>query len=253
VTGRSFVELRQIDKSFGPVRVLRGVSMRLELGRVTALVGDNGAGKSTLVGILAGLHKPDAGTVLIDDTAAEFNRPREALNAGIETVFQNLALIPNLDVTENIYLGRELRCRGGLGRLGLVDRRRMRAAVSAHAEHEGVALPLHGHTVGNLSGGQRQIVAVLRATFWGAKFVLLDEPTAALGVRQRGLVLDYVRRLRAAGIGVLLISHNLEEVLSVADHVVALRLGRKCVDAPVNQVTHAGLVLAMSGLDPAPG
>jgi simple sugar transport system ATP-binding protein len=244
----SFLQIANVGKSFGAVQVLRDISATFPLGRVTALVGDNGAGKSTLVGILSGLHKPSSGALRVEDRPTEFNGPRDAMAAGIETVFQNLALISNLDVTENIFLGRERRYAGLQGGLGFVDRRSMRSAVENHISREGLDIPVHGRPVGSLSGGQRQVVAVLRATFWGAKFVILDEPTAALGVRQRTLVLDHVRRLRNGGLGVLLISHNLEEVLSVVDHVVALRLGRKCVDAPTSQVTHASLVLAMSGL-----
>ena len=243
-----FIEVSGLDKPFGTVRVLRGVDVALPLGRVTALIGDNGVGKSTLVGLLAGLHKPSSGTIAVDGTEVEFTGPRDAMATGIESVFQSLALIPTLDVTENIFLGRERRFPGARGRLGFVDTRDMRRAVRLHRERDGVNVPAYGRPVNSLSGGQRQIVAVLRATFWVAKYVILDEPTASLGVRQRSKVLDCIRSLRDAGIGVLLISHNLEEILSIVDHVIVLRPGRKCVDAPVGSVSHASLVLAMSGV-----
>ncbi len=243
-----FIQIDNLHKDFGSVRVLREVCLELPLGRVTALIGDNGAGKSTLVGVLSGLHTPSSGSLRVDSRDVNFAGPRDAIAAGIETVFQSLALIPTLDVTENIFLGRERRRGGALGVAGFMDRPRMRRAVQEYLRQQDVTVPAFGVPVGSLSGGQRQIVAVLRATFWGAKFVILDEPTAALGVRQRELVVTYIRNLRDAGIGVLLISHNLEEVLRIADQVVVLRLGRKSIDAQVADVTHHGLVLAMSGI-----
>ena len=197
-----------------------------------ALVGDNGAGKSTLITIVSGAVRPDEGTIVVDGAETSFQNAIEARGAGIETVFQTLALAPTLDIAENVYLGRELVRPGAGGRwLRWMDKARHAPPRSRRAfERLGLSLPPLHTKVGTLSGGQRQAVAIARAVIWGSHIVLLDEPTAALGARQTEIVLSFVQRLKQHGVAVMFISHNMQHVLRVADRVVVLRLGRKVFD-----------------------
>jgi len=236
--------VREISKRYGPVTALRGVSLELRRGEVLALVGDNGAGKSTLVSIISGMARPDAGEVLIDGEPFAGHGPKAAREAGIETVFQNLALVQTLSIAENVYLGRELYRGGALGRaLRFLDKRRMRREVETTFDRLGLDLPPVTAKAGALSGGQRQAVAVARAMLWQRKVVVMDEPVAALGVRQTEAVLSLVERLGQHGVATLLVSHNMEHVLRVAHRVAVMRLGRKVADLDLRTGEVSGMHL----------
>lgn len=241
------LEARDLARSYGHVQALRGANFTAYEGEVVALIGDNGAGKSTLVRCLSGTELPTAGEVRFAGERVVLDSPATARGFGIETVFQDLALAPDLDSSANLFLGREVRRQGLLGLLGVLDRSRMRAeAVEAFADL-GIELPDVQAPVGALSGGQRQSVAVARAAMWATRVVFMDEPTAALGVVQRGRVLEVIRRIRDRGITVVLISHNMPEVLEVADRVEVLRLGRRVARYRAADTTVEELVAAMTG------
>ncbi|MCZ4102683.1 sugar ABC transporter ATP-binding protein [Streptomyces sp. So13.3] len=246
------LEARGVTKHFGHVQALQGADFTAWPGEVVALIGDNGAGKSTLVKTLSGTIRPDGGQILVDGAPVRLTSPLDARRYGIETVYQDLALAPDLDAAANLHLGRELFRGGLLGRLHVLDRAAMRrSAVAAFAEL-GVDLQDVGVPVASLSGGQRQSVAVARAVAFANRIIFMDEPTAALGVVQRGRVLDTIRLVRDRGIAVVLISHNMPEVLSVADRVEVLRLGRRVARFTAAQSSVEELVGAMTGaLDPA--
>ncbi|HZB32521.1 MAG TPA: ATP-binding cassette domain-containing protein [Streptosporangiaceae bacterium] len=241
------LEARGLVKTYGHVQALDGAHFTVSEGEVVALVGDNGAGKSTLVKCLAGAETPDRGEIRFAGRAISLPGPTAARRLGIETVFQDLALAPDLDPAMNLFLGRELRRAGVLGRLGALDRRRMWAEAATAFRELGVELRSMRVPVATLSGGQRQSVAVARAVAWATKVVFMDEPTAALGVVQRGRVLDVIRRVRDRGVAVVLISHNMPEVLSVADRVEVLRLGRRVASFRAADTSLEELVGAMTG------
>jgi simple sugar transport system ATP-binding protein len=241
------LEARGLEKSFGHVQVLRGVNFDVKDREVTALVGDNGAGKSTLVKILAGSLQQDAGTVHINGELVEFTKPEQALRAGIETVYQDLALAPELPSYSNMYLGREITRSGVLGALGFLDRRQMRAETEKAFARLGTTVKDVSSPVSVLSGGQRQAVAVARAATWAKTMIFMDEPTAALGVVQTEQVLQLIERVRSEGKSVVLISHNLPDVFRVADRIQVLRLGRRVADFAPSDVTMDDVVAAMTG------
>ena len=215
------LEITKLNKSFGPVHVLHDVDLNVYPGEVTALVGDNGAGKSTLVKCIAGINHIDSGEVKFEGKPVEFSDPRVATSLGIEFVYQDLALADNLDITQNMFLGREIRKFGMLAD-GEMEKKARQTLKGLSVRTVSSVRQL----VSNLSGGQRQTVAIARAVLWNSKVVFLDEPTAALGVAQTRQVLDLVRRLADQGLGVVLISHNMNDVMEVADRVAALYLGR---------------------------
>ena len=241
------LEARDIVKTYGHVEALSGANFRAYTGQVTALVGDNGAGKSTLTKIISGVARPDSGEVLFDGMPVDVTSPAAAQELGIETVYQDLALAPDLDGAANIYLGRELFRSGVLGKLGVLDNRAMRAGAIDSFGDLGVAIRDPSASVGFLSGGQRQGVAVARAATWASKVIIMDEPTAALGVVQTANVLDTIRRVRDRGLAVVLISHNMPEVLEVADRMEILRLGRRVATFTRETATLESLVGAMTG------
>jgi ABC-type sugar transport system ATPase subunit len=243
------LELRSISKSYGPVRALRNFSLLVQPGETVGLIGDNGAGKSTLISVVSGSAPPDRGEILVGGSEKRFASATDARNAGIETVFQALALAPTLDIVENVYLGRE-QLRGNVaGRwLRWLDKRTMRREVAAGFERLGLKLPPLNTVVSALSGGQRQAVAIARAVIWGSRLVLLDEPTAALGVKQTEIVLTFIQRLRDHGVAVIFISHNMQQVLRVADRIVVMRLGHKIFDGKRAKLTGAQLVGLMTGV-----
>jgi D-xylose transport system ATP-binding protein len=233
------LSLRRVSKHFGAVSALTDIDLDVRAGEVVALVGDNGAGKSTLVKILAGVHPPSGGTITFNGTPVIFPNPSAALDLGIATVFQDLALCENLDVVANIYLGREL------SPLRL-DEVAMEKRSWQLLNELSARIPSVREVVASLSGGQRQTVAIARSLLLDPKVILLDEPTAALGVAQTAEVLELIERVRAKGLGVVMISHNMEDVRAVADRVVVLRLGRNNgVFAP--DATNAELVGAITG------
>jgi D-xylose transport system ATP-binding protein len=231
------LELIGINKSFGPVHVLHDIDFTVRAGEVTALVGDNGAGKSTLIKCVAGIHPMDSGQVRFRGQPVTIHSPKEAANLGIEVVYQDLALADNLDVVQNMFLGRER------GSQWLMDESSMEKAARETLASLSVRTVKSVRTpVAALSGGQRQTVAIAKAVLWDSKVVLLDEPTAALGVAQTRQVLDLVRRLAEQGLGVVLISHNMADVFEVADRISTLYLGRLVADLPVKETTHSQVV-----------
>jgi simple sugar transport system ATP-binding protein len=241
------LEARGIVKSFGRVRALRGASFTVYPGEMVALVGDNGAGKSTLVKTLSGVHQPDAGEILFEGTEVRIPTPVAARALGIETVYQDLALAPDLEPSANLFLGRE-ELRGGLlGRLGFLDKGAMRRHTGEAFGRLGVGVQNTSAAVATLSGGQRQGVAVSRAVMWASKVVFMDEPTAALGVVQTRKVLDLIRRVREQGLSVVLISHNMPEVFEVSDRIEVLRLGERVAQFRAAEASMEDVVGAMTG------
>jgi ABC-type sugar transport system ATPase subunit len=248
VADRPVLELAGISKQYGAVTALAEVDLVLNAGEVLGLVGDNGAGKSTLVNIVAGAVSPSAGTIRVDGEERVFRNPVDARAVGIETVYQTLSLIPTLNIAENVYLGRETFGKGSVRRaVRLMDKGRMQRDVQKGLAQLALALPSPRTKVAALSGGQRQLVAIARAILWGSHVVLLDEPTAALGVHQTEVVLSFVETLREHGVAVVLISHNMEQVLRVSDRIVVLRLGRTIADVSKNEVTATDVVALITG------
>ncbi len=229
---------RGITKLFGKVVGLNGADIDLYPGEVLAVIGDNGAGKSTLIKCFSGAHAPDSGTMEVAGEAVDFRSTHDARLAGIETVFQTLAVSPALDIAANLYLGREIRKKGFLGTtFRMLDRKRMRAEAAQHLQDLGIGTVQNiSQAVETLSGGQRQAVAVARAAAFGSKVIILDEPTAALGVRESARVLQLIHDLRERGMPVVLISHNMPQVFEVADRIHVQRLGKRA--AVVTPSTH---------------
>jgi fructose transport system ATP-binding protein len=226
-TRRPVLEARKIVKTFGRVVGLDGVDLQLYPGEVLAVIGDNGAGKSTLIKCLTGAYVPDAGEILLDGQPVSFKRPQDAREAGIETVYQTLAVAPALDITSNLYLGREIRKKGFLGSvLRMLDKKGMQDAAGKSMSDLGIGtIQNMTQAVETLSGGQRQAVAVARSAAFATKLVILDEPTAALGVRETGQVLKLIDEVKNRGLPVILISHNMPNVFEVADRIHIQRLG----------------------------
>lgn len=242
------LQARGISKHFGAVMALEGVDFELYPNEIMALVGDNGAGKSTLIKILSGAFQPDTGELLMDGQHVVFHNPMDARHQGIETVYQDLALAPALDIASNLFLGREERRPGLLGGLfRALDEPRMRTEAAAHMASLKIGLRSMRQPVETLSGGQRQGVAVARAVSWGKRVVIMDEPTAALGVKESGMVLELIKAVKARGVPVVLISHNLPHVFEVADRIQVLRLGRRVGIARPRDQTMNDVVAMMTG------
>ena len=241
--------LRGVSKSFGPVQALSEVDFEVHNGEVVALVGDNGAGKSTLVKAIAGINPPDSGSILFEGKEVHITRPTDAVALGIATVYQDLALADNLDVVENLFLGREEVGDGLAGVVRQMDEVDMEKRTGELLSRLAVTIVNLRAEVGTLSGGQRQQTAIARSLLGEPKVVLLDEPTAALGVRQTAQVLELIKRLRDDGHGVVVISHNLVDVFEVADRVFVLRLGRKAGDFDVREVSQEEVVAAITGAE----
>jgi D-xylose transport system ATP-binding protein len=235
-----------ISKSFGPVQALDDVDFDVRSGEVVALVGDNGAGKSTLVKVIAGIHPPDSGELKFEGRPVSITHPTDAVRLGIATVYQDLALCDNLDVVENLFLGREQIASPVLRSL---DETEMEQRSHDLLSNLAVTITDVRAEVGTMSGGQRQQVAIARSLLGEPKVVILDEPTAALGVRQTALVLELIKRLREQGHGVVMISHNLANVFEVADRIFVLRLGKKAADFDADQTSQEEVVAAITGAD----
>jgi simple sugar transport system ATP-binding protein len=241
------LEAKGIVKHFGRVHALRGADFTVNSGEVVALIGDNGAGKSTLVKTLSGVHAPDAGQIVFEGREVHLPTPEAARELGIETVYQDLALAPDLESSANLFLGREVLRKGLLGRLGWLDTAAMRKKTASAFGDLGVGVQDVTAPVANFSGGQRQGVAVARAVTWASRVVFMDEPTAALGVVQTRRVLELIRRVRDRGLSVVLISHNMPEVMEVADRVEVLRLGVRVATFQRGEASMEDLVGAMTG------
>jgi ABC-type sugar transport system ATPase subunit len=244
------LETHGISKRFGSVQALHGISVTVGHREVVGLVGDNGAGKSTFIKILSGALLPDSGTIVLEGRAVAFATPLDARRAGIETVYQDLALAPALDAAGNLFLGRELIRAGRWGRiLRWIDKRAMRERGEQMLGALQIRLQSVATPVEHLSGGQRQAVAVARAVSWGTKLVIMDEPTAALGVAETAKVLDLILQIKASGLSVIFISHNLPNVFRVADRIVVLRLGHKVGELRRTETTMEDVVRLMTGAD----
>lgn len=239
------LQLRGINKTFGAVQALRNVDFEVYAGEVVGLVGDNGAGKSTLIKIIAGVYTPDSGDYIVDDKVATVRSPQDANHLGIETVYQDLALCDNLDVVSNLFLGRETTT-GGLPFLhdNEMERRTIDVLQQLDVKIRSVRVP-----VASLSGGQRQSIAVAKTILRNARMVMLDEPTAALGVAQTKQVLNLIKRLRSQGLGVVVISHNLADVFEVVDRVIVMRLGRRVASFDIKSTTTEQIVAAITGAE----
>jgi len=248
---RHLLELKGVDKRFGAVQALNGVDFHADAGQVMALVGDNGAGKSTLIKCVAGIHPVDGGEILWDGKPVTIAGPKDAAALGIEVVYQDLALCDNLDVVQNMFLGRETR-----STFRRLDEAKMEKQTADVLKDLSVTtIGSVRQTVAGLSGGQRQSVAVAKAVLWNSKLVILDEPTAALGVAQTRQVLDLVRRLGEQGLAVVLISHNLHDIFEVADTITVLRLGQNVAEYKRTDVTQTQVVEAITAgaLSKVPG
>lgn len=243
----ALLEARGVVKNYGHVEVLRETDFSAEAGEVTALIGDNGAGKSTLVKIMSGVIQPDRGTLLLRGKPTVISSPLHARDLGIETVYQDLALAPELGPAENAFIGRELLKPGWRGRLGVLDKAAMRQQAFESFTSLGTDVKDLDAPVALLSGGQKQSVAICRSVMWASQLVFMDEPTAALGVRQTRKVLDLIRRVADTGVAVVFISHDMPEVLEVADKVQVLRLGRRVAAMRAADTNVDGLVGAMTG------
>jgi fructose transport system ATP-binding protein len=243
------LQARGLVKRYGRVTAIDGADFDLYAGEVLAVVGDNGAGKSSLIKALSGAVIPEAGTVLLDGQEVRFHSPLEARQAGIETVHQTLALAPAMDIAANLFLGRELRRSGPLGSMfRMLDRNAMRKQAQTQLDALGIATVQNiGQIVETLSGGQRQAVAVARAAMFGSRMVIMDEPTAALGVKESGLVLDLIRRIRDHGLPVVLISHNMPQVFELADRIHVHRLGRRVAVVRPDDSSMSQVVSLMTG------
>jgi D-xylose transport system ATP-binding protein len=241
------IEIRGLEMHFGGVKALRGVDMQIPKGKVTAIIGDNGAGKSTLIKCLSGIYTPTHGEILIDGEIAKITSPISARHHGIETVYQDLAVLDTLTVTENLYLSREIR--KGIWPFQLLNRKKMLEGASEMMERVGNTTIRLNSEIGYMSGGQRQAVAISRAVGWGAQVIIFDEPTAALGVKETAEVGHLIERLKTQGITVIIISHNFEEVLQLADLVWVMRHGKAVASRNASDVTGRDLVALLTGAE----
>ncbi|MFI7602064.1 ATP-binding cassette domain-containing protein [Actinoplanes sp. NPDC049681] len=245
--GEPLIEMSDVGKSYGAIRALRGIGLRVNAGEVTCVLGDNGAGKSTLIKIMSGLHPHNEGTLRVDGKELTFSSPREALDHGIATVYQDLAVVPLMEVWRNFFLGSEVTA--GRFPLAGLKIKEMKRIADEELRKMGIVVKDINQPIGTLSGGQRQCVAIARAVYFGARVLILDEPTAALGVKQSGVVLKYVAAARDAGLGVVFITHNPHHAYLVGDHFVILKLGATVLDKTRKEVTLDELTAQMAGGD----
>jgi simple sugar transport system ATP-binding protein len=248
LSGVPLVSMRGITKAFGGVRALRGADLTLGKGEVLGLVGDNAAGKSTLMKVLTGVHRPDDGEILFDGERASFHSPRDSRAVGIEMIYQNLALAPNLDVVANVFLGREL-TRTVLPGIRKLDERGMEVETRRLLDRLKINISSVRMNVERMSGGQQQAIAIARSVAFDARVVIMDEPTAALAVKEVGKVLDTVRNLKEAGVSVILISHRLQDVFSVCDRIMVLRSGEAVAERYVQETSMDEIVKFIVGAE----
>ena len=233
--GQALIEMQDVGKAYGAIRALEGINLRVGAGEVTCVLGDNGAGKSTLIKIMSGLHGHTEGTVKVDGQEVNFSSPRQALDHGIATVYQDLAVVSLMEVWRNFFLGSELT--SGTYPLAPMKVQEMREIADTELKKMGITVKDINQPIGTLSGGQRQCVAIARAVYFGARVLILDEPTAALGVKQSGVVLKYTAAARDAGLGVVFITHNPHHAYLVGNHFIILKLGRRVLDKKRSEVT----------------
>ena len=245
--GTPLVEMEGVGKAYGAIRALEGINLTVNAGEVACVLGDNGAGKSTLIKIISGLHPHSEGTVAVDGQEVHFSSPREALDLGIATVYQDLAVVGLMEVWRNFFLGSEIR--KGNYPLAPLDIKGMREIADTELKKMGITVKDINQPIGTLSGGQRQCVAIARAVYFGAKVLILDEPTAALGVKQSGVVLRYVVKARDAGLGVIFITHNPHHAYLVGNHFIILKLGQAVLDRKRSEVELDELTRQMAGGD----
>jgi len=246
-TGVPLVQLKDVGKYYGRITALEGVSLKVEQGEVTCVLGDNGAGKSTLIKIISGRHQHDEGQLLVDGKEVRLSSPRESLEHGIATVYQDLAVVPLMPVWRNFFLGSEQT--EGIWPIRKLKVSQMRETAKGELHKMGIDLPDIDAPIGSLSGGQRQCVAIARAVYFGARVLILDEPTAALGVKQSGVVLRYVSAAAKSGLGVVFITHNPHHAHMVGDHYVLLNRGRMTLDCKDEDITLDQLTSEMAGGD----
>lgn len=244
--GAPLLEVRNLSKNFGHVQALSDLSMVVRAGEVVALAGDNGAGKTTLIKAISGVYRPSAGEILLRGAAVDFGSPQEAREQGIETIYQDLALADNLSIGANIFLGREP-MRRAFGFLPVLDRRRMALAAQSTMALLDFHVSRMDAPVSNFSGGQRQAVAIGRAVYWNAQILIMDEPTAALGVPEQRKVISLIHQLKAQGRGVIFISHNLQDIFAVADRIIVLRRGIEAGERRISETSHDEVVRLMVG------
>jgi simple sugar transport system ATP-binding protein len=245
--GEPLIQMSDVGKAYGAIRALKGVNLTVRAGEVTCVLGDNGAGKSTLIKIMAGLHPHNEGVMKVDGQEVHFSSPRESLDHGIATVYQDLAVVSLMEVWRNFFLGSELTSgRGPFATLKIADMKRI---ADEELRKMGVVVKDINQPIGTLSGGQRQCVAIARAVYFGARVLILDEPTAALGVKQSGVVLKYTAAARDAGLGVVFITHNPHHAYLVGNHFVILKLGQAVLDKKRSEVSLDELTRQMAGGD----
>jgi ABC-type sugar transport system ATPase subunit len=245
----TILECKNLTKRFGGLVAVDDVSAEIHAGEVVGLVGDNGAGKSTLIKMISGVYQPNDGDIFFESKRVTFAGPREARDMGIETIYQDLALAENLDVGSNIFLGREIKNRLIGGAINTLNRSKMRDESSKVLKRLDIHIPSLSQQIRNLSGGQRQGVAIARAIYWNAKMVIMDEPTAALGVSEQHKVLQLVRTLAGQGVPVLIISHNMQDVFAVADRIIVMRRGKKVGELIARESTPDEVVSLMVGAE----
>ena len=243
----NIIEIRNLEKHFGGVQALRAVDMHMPKGQVTAIVGDNGAGKSTLIKTISGIHEPTTGSIFFDGEEVKITSPLDARNLGIETVYQDLAVVDTLSVTENLYLSREIRT--GIWPFRFLHEKKMAIGAEEMLSKVGNTGLMLDRELGFMSGGQRQAVAICRAVGWGAKLIIFDEPTAALGVKESAEVHALIKRLKDQGISIIIISHNFEEVMDLADLIWVMRQGRAVASRKVAETSGRELVALLTGAE----
>jgi len=245
--GEPLIEMRGVGKSYGAINALEGINLRVNAGEVACVLGDNGAGKSTLIKIISGLHKHSDGTLKVDGKERHFSSPRESLDSGIATVYQDLAVVPLMEVWRNFFLGSEMT--GSKFPLSGLKTKEMKRIADEELRKMGIVVKDINQPIGTLSGGQRQCVAIARAVYFGARVLILDEPTAALGVKQSGVVLKYTAAARDAGLGVVFITHNPHHAYLVGNHFIILKLGQSVLDKKRSEVALDELTRQMAGGD----
>jgi len=248
----NILRVENLTKRFGGLTAVDNVSLEVNVGEVVGLLGDNGAGKSTLIKVVSGVYSPDEGSVYFKGQKVNFSGPRDARDMGIETIYQDLALAENLDVGSNIFLGREILNNYLGGMVKTLNRKKMREESKAILDRLDIQVPSLTQQIRNLSGGQRQAVAIARSIYWNARLMIMDEPTAALGVHEQRKVLTLVRTLCDQGIPVIIISHNMQDVFAVATRLVVMRRGMKVGERKVSEITPDEVVSMMVGADAVP-